>query len=215
MKPIIPTSTALAMLVVTAPATVAEAVETPTIVVADGAPQPVFGYADAIRERVWVDTDVDSDRDGVDDVIRVDIIRPAATEEGLDVPVIIDDSPYYQTLGRGNEAERKADVDGDGRLDRWPLFYDNYFVPRGYAMVLLDMVGTGNSTGCPVTGGTEDNLSANMALDWLNGRRTARDADGNVVEADWHNGKTGMIGKSYDGTLANAVASTGVDGLST
>jgi X-Pro dipeptidyl-peptidase len=35
------------------------------------------------------------------------------------------------------------------------------------------------------------------------------------VVADWHNGKTGMIGKSYDGTLANAAAATGVDGLAT
>src|SRR5918999_1556743 len=171
MKPIIPTSTALAMLVVTAPATVAEAVETPTIVVADGAPQPVFGYADAIRERVWVDTDVDSDRDGVDDVIRVDIIRPAATERGLDVPVIIDDSPYYTTLGRGNESELKADVDGDGLLDRWPLFYDNYFVPRGYAVALVDMPGTAGSTGCPTIQGANENAAGPAVVDWLNGRR--------------------------------------------
>ena len=33
--------------------------------------------------------------------------------------------------------------------------------------------------------------------------------------ATWHNGKTGLIGKSYDGTLANAVAASGVEGLST
>ena len=61
----------------------------------------------------------------------------------------MDASPYYSTLGRGNEAELKSDTDGDGLLDRWPLFYDNYFVPRGYAVVLLDMVGTSNSTGLP------------------------------------------------------------------
>ena len=33
--------------------------------------------------------------------------------------------------------------------------------------------------------------------------------------ADWHNGKAAMIGKSYDGTLTNGVAATGVDGLTT
>ena len=164
---------------------------------------------------MWVESTFDSDDNGENDRIALDIMRPRATEDGLKVPVMMDASPYYTTLGRGNESEQKADVDGDGLLDKWPLFYDNYFVPRGYAMVLLDMVGTGNSTGCPVTGGTPDNLSAKVAIDWLNGRATARDADGDVVEAGWHNGKTGMIGKSYDGTLANAVASSGVDGLST
>jgi X-Pro dipeptidyl-peptidase len=181
-----------------------------------GVTQPVFGYADAIRERVWVESTFDSDLDGVNDLIAMDIMRPQASETGgLRVPVIMDASPYYSTLGRGNEAELKQDTDGDGLLDKWPLYYDNYFVPRGYAVVYLDMVGTANSTGCPVTGGTPDNLSAKVAIDWLNGRAVARDKDGNVVEADWHNGRTGMIGKSYDGTLANAVAATGVEGLST
>ncbi len=189
--------------------------QAPSVVVEDGVTQPVFGYEDAIRERVWVESDFDSDRDGVADEIAVDIMRPAETEEGLAVPAIIDASPYYTTLGRGNEGELKEDTDGDGRLDRWPLFYDNYFVPRGYAVILLDMVGTASSTGCPRHGGLEDVGSGRVAIDWLNGRRAGRDAAGNPVTADWHNGKAGMIGKSYDGTLANGTASTGVAGLTT
>ena len=187
----------------------------PSIVVANGVTQPAFGYEDAIRERVWVESDFDTDLDGVNDRIALDIMRPAASASGLKVPVIMDASPYYSTLGRGNESELKRDVDGDGLLDRWPLFYDNYFVPRGYAVVLLDMVGTSNSTGCPVTGATPDHMSAVVGIDWLNGRAKAYDKNGNEVTVDWHNGKTGMIGKSYDGTLANGAASTGVDGLST
>jgi X-Pro dipeptidyl-peptidase len=178
--------------------------------------QPVYGYADAIRERVFVTSDFDSDKDGKADTIAMDIIRPRATQtQGLKVPVIMDASPYYSTVGRGNESELKADTDNDGRLDKFPLFYDNYFVPRGYAVVQTDMVGTNKSDGCPVTGGTPDNLSAVVAIDWLNGRREGRDASGAPVVADWHNGKTGMIGKSYDGTLANAAAATGVEGLTT
>src|SRR5699024_8851320 len=34
-------------------------------------------------------------------------------------------------------------------------------------------------------------------------------------KADWTTGKVGMVGKSYDGTLANGLAATGVEGLET
>jgi X-Pro dipeptidyl-peptidase len=206
---------AAAVLSVLGAAPTAAAAPSPAIVVENGVTQPVFGYTDAIRERVWVESSFDTDLDGVPDRIALDIMRPAASESGLKVPVIMDASPYYSTLGRGNESELKRDVDGDGLLDRWPLFYDNYFVPRGYAVVLLDMVGTSNSTGCPVTGAPPDHLSAVVGIDWLNGRAKAYDKNGNEVVADWHNGRSGMIGKSYDGTLANGAASTGVEGLST
>lgn len=197
------------------PTTTAMAQPAVELVIENGVTQPVFGYADAIRERVFVTSDVDTDADGALDIVAMDIIRPRASEHGLRVPVIMDASPYYSTVCRGNESECKADVDGDGLNDKWPLFYDNYFVPRGYAVILLDMIGTNNSTGCPVTGGYADNISAPTAIDWLNGRRKGFDASGNEVVADWHNGRTGMIGKSYDGTLANAAAATGVEGLTT
>jgi X-Pro dipeptidyl-peptidase len=180
-----------------------------------GKTAPVFGYADAIRERVFIESPYDSDKNGVKDVIAVDIKRPKATAEGLKAPVIMDPSPYYSTLGRGNESQLKRDYDGDGLLDLWPLFYDNYFVPRGYAVVLMDMIGTNNSTGCPTVHDESDNLSAKVVIDWLNGRTKGVDKDGDEVLATWHNGKSGLIGKSYDGTLANAVAASGVEGLAT
>ncbi len=197
-------------------ATVQDALDPQSANAAGPTSEPIYGYTDAIRERVFVTGDLDSDSDGLPDTIAMDIIRPLATEtEGLKAPVIMDASPYYSTLCRGNEAECKQDTDADGRLEKFPLYYDNYFVPRGYAVMQTDMVGTNNSDGCPVTGGTPDNQSAVIAIDWLNGRRAGRDAVGNPVVAAWHNGKTGMIGKSYDGTLANAAAATGVEGLTT
>ncbi|NHC13765.1 Xaa-Pro dipeptidyl-peptidase [Motilibacter deserti] len=208
------TVAAASALVAVAPST-AGAAAVPEIVVADGVTQPVFGFADAIRERLWVDSPYDSDKDGARDKIAIDIKRPAATAEGLQVPVVMDPSPYYSTLGRGNESELKADVDGDGLLDKWPLFYDNYFVPRGYAVVLMDMIGTNNSTGCPTVHDESDNLSAKVVIDWLNGRARAFDAAGTEQFATWDNGKSALIGKSYDGTLANAVAASGVEGLTT
>src|SRR5690606_34428200 len=42
----------------------------PRIVVKDGVTQPVFSYKDAIREHVYVESSVDSDRDGKRDLVR-------------------------------------------------------------------------------------------------------------------------------------------------
>ena len=107
------------------------------------------------------------------------------------------------------------DDDDDGLNDKWPLFYDNYVVPRGYAYVLAQMNGTGFSTGCPHHGGAGDIAGEKSVIDWLNGRVRGENAAGEPVVADWHNGSSAMIGKSYDGTLANGVAATGVEGLKT
>jgi X-Pro dipeptidyl-peptidase len=187
----------------------------PAIVVENGETQEAFDYPGAIRERVWVDADYDSDSDSVNDKIAVDIMRPAGTEQGYKAPVIMDDSPYYSTLGRGNESQLKVD-DANGLLAKWPLFLDNYFVPRGYAIALVDMTGTNHSTGCPTVQGPTDNKAAAEVIDWFKGRRVGRDKNGDVVPPPaWFNGKTGMIGKSYDGALAAATAVTGVDGLTT
>src|SRR5687767_11312888 len=68
---------------------------------------PVYSYAGAIREVVWVRSSVDSDGDGALDRIAVDIVRPVDTAQpNLKVPVIMAASPYYtcaNACGRGNE----------------------------------------------------------------------------------------------------------------
>ncbi|MFL6053428.1 MAG: Xaa-Pro dipeptidyl-peptidase [Actinoallomurus sp.] len=192
----------------------AHAAKKPTIKVAGGITQPVFSYQNAIREFVRVQSSVDADGDGKKDLIRVDIIRPRETDAGLKVPAIIDESPYYDNLGRGNESERKR-YDANGNPVKFPLFYDNYFVPRGYAVLNVDMDGTTKSDGCPTSGGASDVLGGKAVIDWLGGRSKAFDAQGKPVKATWSTGHSGMIGKSYDGTLANGVAATGVKGLDT
>ncbi|NUW42912.1 Xaa-Pro dipeptidyl-peptidase [Nonomuraea rhodomycinica] len=204
----------LAVALTLAIATPAQAAAGPAITVENGRTQPVFSYADAVREHVYVESGVDSDADGRPDRVRVDIIRPKESGPGLKVPVIIDESPYYDNSGRGNEAERKV-YDSAGNVTKFPLFYDNYFVPRGYAVLNVDMLGTTRSDGCPDIGGKADVLGGKAVVDWLNGRARAFRADGTPATADWTTGKSAMIGKSYDGTLANAVAATGVEGLET
>lgn len=181
----------------------------------DGETADVFSYANAIRERVFIPVPgVDQDADGIPDQMSIDIIRPAETSQGMKVPAIIDPSPYYTSLGRGNESQF-IHTTADGTLDLFPLFYDNYFVPRGYAVILADAIGTAFSTGCPLHGGPGDVAGFKAVIDWLMGRTPGYDKDGNPVVATWDNGKNAMIGKSYDGTFANGVASTGVDGLTT
>ncbi len=188
---------------------------TSSIAVAQGMTQPVFSYDAAIRETVYVQSTVDRDMDGDLDLMATDIIRPQESDGELKVPVIYEQSPYYQTLGRGNEAEIKQEEDGDFVPEFFPLYYDNYFVPRGYAFIAQDMPGTRNSEGCMVLGGDDEEIAAKATIDWLNGRGKAFTATGEEVKADWSSGQVGMIGKSYDGSVANGAASTGVEGLET
>ncbi|MGW3128896.1 Xaa-Pro dipeptidyl-peptidase [Streptomyces sp. NPDC001123] len=207
-------------LAVAAVAALIAAFLTPAAAQAAGAPResrPVYSYANAIRESVWVDTGLDSDGDGKTDRVAADIVRPSEpAAQGRKVPVIMDASPYYSCCGRGNESQLKT-YDAGGNVVQMPLFYDNYFVPRGYAFVGVDLAGTNRSDGCVDVGGRSDIQSAKAVVDWLNGRAKAyRSRTGTTtVKASWTNGKTGMIGKSWDGTIANGVAATGVKGLKT
>ncbi|MFD3842204.1 Xaa-Pro dipeptidyl-peptidase [Streptomyces sp. NPDC058642] len=191
-----------------------------TPVAAQAAPResrPVYSYENAVREAVWVDTGLDGDGDGRSDRVAVDIVRPRElAQQGRKVPVVMDASPYYSCCGRGNEGQRKT-YDANGDVVQMPLFYDNYFVPRGYAFVGVDLAGTNRSDGCDDVGGRSDVLSAKAVVDWLNGRATAYTSrTGSAkAKAGWTNGRTGMIGKSWDGTIANGVAATGVKGLKT
>ncbi|HVQ97105.1 MAG TPA: Xaa-Pro dipeptidyl-peptidase [Mycobacteriales bacterium] len=91
--------------------------------------------------------------------------------------------------------------------------YEPYFIARGFAMVYAESLGSGLSTGCPTSGGRNETIGAKSIVDWLNGRASGHDAAGQPVRAGWATGKVGMMGVSYNGTLPNAVATTGVRGL--
>ena len=110
--------------------------QSPVVTVgADGKTAPVFDYTQAVRERVFIPVaNTDTDSDGIVDRIAIDIVRPKESGPAVKVPAIIDPSPYYTANGRGNETQRII-TNSSGTLDRFPLFYDNYFVPRGYAFI--------------------------------------------------------------------------------
>ena len=203
----------------------------PWLDVRDGVTQPVFAFENAIEETVYVESPVDTDEDGRRDRILVRIARPGETETpgaGIDVPVIFHHSPYRGPFG--NAVNHPVDVDSlpqdsaarsragasatPARADL-PGSLDNFFVPRGYAVVLGASVGTHGSDGCPTVGDTNETLATTAVIDWLNGRAPGYDASGAPVSADWTTGAVGMYGVSYDGTLANMAATTGVEGLET
>ncbi|MEV5535450.1 Xaa-Pro dipeptidyl-peptidase [Saccharopolyspora shandongensis] len=196
----------------------------------DGEAQPVFDPAQAVREDLFVTAPVDSDRDGQDDVVHVQVVRPKETEQGLRVPVVYQASPYFS--GGNDVPNHNVDTElhvpekpgnrtirtagGDERIAAaadisWA--YEEYLLARGYAVVYGESLGTGQSTGCPTTGAENETIGAKSVVDWLNSRAPGHDASGAPAEAAWATGKVGMMGVSYNGTLPNAVASTGVEGL--
>jgi X-Pro dipeptidyl-peptidase len=200
----------------------------------DGQAEIVAAFEDEsqwIRERLWVETGFDSDRDGRRDRMFVDVTRQRQTDtEGLKVPVIYESSPYYA----GTSGDRKFlwDVKQEVgapppprasqpaiefRADRERVSNSlvNTWVPRGFAVVHSDAPGTGLSQGCVTVGSDPEQLAPKAVIDWLNGRAKGyRTIDGNdEVVASWSTGKVGMTGTSYNGTIPLAAAVTGVRGL--
>jgi X-Pro dipeptidyl-peptidase len=116
---------------------------------------------------------------------------------------------------RATSARARARTRLKARADLPGSSLDNYYVPRGYAVVLGESIGTFNSDGCPTVGDRVETLGTKAVIDWLNGRTRGFDAQGNEVAADWTTGAVGMVGVSYNGTLPNQVATTGVEGLET
>lgn len=189
----------------------------PAYVLRGGLTQPVYSYQAAIRETAYVDLGVDLDHDGSTDRVAADIIRPSEpAARGQRVPALMDISPYYLCCPRGNEAQQKQ-YDANGAPVSFPLFYDNYFLPRGYAIVLVDAPGSNRSTGCPDGGGPHDLAAGRAVVDWLGGRSPAYTAafGGDRVPSTWSSGSVGIWGKSHDAWLANGIATTGVPGLRT
>ena len=61
----------------------------------NGKVQQVFDARQAVREVVWIESDVDSDHDGQRDLLEATIYRPKATDRGLKVPVLFTANPYF------------------------------------------------------------------------------------------------------------------------
>lgn len=115
---------------------------------------------------------------------------------------------YHTVKGEAQEAT--------ARFTGTPAYtLNNYLAVRGYAIVYAAGIGTKDSDGFQTCGSPEQTASMKAVVEWLHGdRRAFTDRNsGYTIAADWCNGNVAMTGRSYLGTLATAVATTGVAGL--
>lgn len=100
-----------------------------------------------------------------------------------------------------------------GHISSYSL--NDYFLARGFASLHVSGVGTLGSTGYMTSGDYQQVYAYKAVIDWLNGRANAYTDHGRkaVVLADWASGKVATTGLSYLGTMSNALATTGVEGL--
>ena len=192
---------------------------------------PAFeNSANWIREDLWVEADFDTDGDGRLDRMHVDVTRPARTNDGLQLPVIYESSPYYagtagndrdlfwnvaHELGEVPEPPRHAEVVRKGQRPTISNSQVYTWVPRGFIVVHSSSPGTGLSDGSPTVGGDNESLAPKAVIEWLAGRDNGykeRTGDEKVY-AYWSTGKVGMTGTSYNGTIPLAAATTGVEAL--
>jgi X-Pro dipeptidyl-peptidase len=197
--------------------------------------QPVTEFADPsqwVTQRVWVETDFDTDGDGRNDRIHVDITRPESAERaGLRLPVIMESSPYAGGTNSPSRflwnVQQELDQDPGARASRPDRPFNEtpghlgsglarQWLARGFVIASSEQPGTGLSTGCPTVGDVYETNGPKFVIDWLNGRAkgyTTFDGLQEVSATAWTNGKVGMIGGSYLGTLPLSAAISGVEGL--
>lgn len=204
-------------------------------VIVDGQTQVIPEFEDPenwIRHDLWVETEFDTDGDGLPDRMHVSVTRPGQTESGeLQLPVVYETSPYYTGTARppfdwfwdveheiGEEPPERTHPPEIVRTGERPVISDRHirtWVPRGFIVVHSSSPGTGLSQGAPTVGGENESLAPKAVIDWLNGRAPGYTTPYGFeeVEAFWTNGRVGMTGTSYNGTLPLAAATTGVEGL--
>lgn len=118
-------------------------------------------------------------KDGI--MIYVEVVRPKAPGK---FGTILELSPYHGTLAdRDGKRIFPGARDKDGKL----VGLTGYFAPRGYAVVMADLRGTGRSQGCLDHMGPLDQQDAFRLVEW-------------AAKQKWSNGRVGMTGHSYVGS---------------
>ncbi|MGH3432793.1 MAG: CocE/NonD family hydrolase, partial [Thermocrispum sp.] len=114
-------------------------------------------------------------------------------------PTILEASPYPGTLADREGTRILPEPRGD---DDVPLGLTGYFAPKGYAVVMMDLRGTGLSEGCLDHLGRNDAKDLKRVVEW-------------AAAQEWSNGRVGMTGHSYVGSTPSLAAAMNPDGLET
>jgi len=141
-------------------------------------------------EEVYFNVEYEVDGESFTPLLHGSLIRPDVPD-GVEVPVILTYTPYGDLRTPQNEVSSMAD---DGVAD--------YFVPRGYARLVVDVLGTNESGGCWDMGGLHERRSGAEAVEWAGTR-------------EWSSGRVGMIGASYPGGTQFMTAIADPDHLTT
>jgi uncharacterized protein len=153
----------------------------------EGLSQPTF--TDIMREQIFVPM-ADGKR------LYVEVVRPRGAGQR---PVILEASPYHGTLAdRDGTRILPEPRDDAGRS----IGLTGYFAPRGYAVVMVDLRGTGRSEGCLDHLGDADADDLRRIVQW-------------AATRSWSNGKVGMTGHSYVGSTPSVAAAERPQGLAT
>ncbi len=131
---------------------------------------------------------------------------PEGTISAMDLALKADPADwYYPDKGNNNSMVYE-------NLDNF-----NYYLVRGFAVVVSAGFGALGSDGFNYVGSEYERDAFKSVVEWLHGDRVAyADRDGKIeTKADWANGNVAMTGRSYAGTMPFAVATTGVEGLKT
>jgi uncharacterized protein len=180
-----------------AAATVACAAFPAAAAVAAGPPKNFFDNEPKLSQPVFSEIEKTSLRlkafDGAE--LYIEVTKPKAPGR---YPVILEASPYHGTI---------ADRDGTRilthpKVDGKSIGLTGYFAPRGYAVVMMDLRGTGRSGGCLDHLGPKDARDLKRTVEW-------------AASQDWSNGRVGMTGHSYVGSTPALAASQDPKGLVT
>lgn len=142
------------------------------------------------REKAFITSPLDGTK------LYAEIVRPKAAGR---YPVILELSPYHSTLAdRDGTRIFPGPKDDDGKK----LGLTGYFGPRGYAVVMVDLRGTGQSGGCLDHMGKKDQADAKAVVEWAAAQK-------------WSTGRVGMTGHSYVGSTPQMAAAQNPKGLVT
>ncbi len=131
--------------------------------------------------------------------IYLEVTRPDPAKYGSGPwPVVFEASPYHGTIADREGTRIFPDPMKDGQM----VGLTGFFAPRGYAVAMMDLRGTGRSEGCLDHLGPNDAKDLKLVIEWL-------------ADQNWSTGKIGMSGHSYVGSTPIVAAAQRPRGLAT